>query len=636
MSAPALVTPRPQPITPRELVAQSAILLVAIGAAYRHSLAVPFQFDDLQAIVDNPAVHLGQLTVAGLLRALESTRPLSNLSFALNFWLTGPEPLGFHVVNLAIHAVNALLVYLFARKVLGRASSASPHGIASLASLMFLLHPVHTQAVTYVVQRMTSLGATFALASAVLWFGAFGARRSWAWHLAALVCWLLACGCKQNYVTLPLVLLGAEALLANDRAGPRRWLVWVAGGAIPALVVAGFLIFSVRDALSAEYARMGLGPLETLVEQPRVLVHYLSLLAAPLPTRLRVDRFWELSRTIFEWRALAATVALSVLVTAAFASRGRAPLVAFAALWFFGNLLVEQTVLPIDLYFEHRLYLPSVGLLLLAAAGLASLAKLARLPLLALALPLLAWWGLVTDARNELWRSPLALNEQALEGGSGTPRSWNTVGVAKLDAGDLVGAEAAFRQALSRSRKDGTALTNLGQVAERQEDTAGAERWYRQAIGDEPALRQPRVALVLLLSRSGRFEEARAVLTPWLTAQPREPHARYAEGVLLGHQGQPEGAIAAFSTAIDLDPGFAAALRDRGAIALHLGRWPEAVSDFSRVAELLPRSAQSWRELGYALERAGDRPRAIAAYERALELTPDLRLAEYVAGLRAR
>lgn len=611
------------------------LLATCTVAAYRHSFAVPFQFDDLNAIVDNPAVHLTQFEGAGLARAVTTSRPLAALSFALNWWLTGSEPTGFHVVNLLVHLCASLLVYRVARQLLHAVREtqpvSSPHAVASLTALLFALHPVQTQAVTYVVQRMASLGAFFALLSTTAWLTAGSARRPGPWRGGAWCAWLAACACKQNFVVLPLVLVVMDLVLGGAAARRGRGLVAM----VVAVGLGGGVALAMRGILAAEYRRMGLGPWETLVEQPRVLCEYLSLLVWPLPSRLRVDRFWELSGTWFEWRTALATAALVGLALGSFAVRRRAPVFTFAVAWFLGLLLVEQTVLPVDLYFEHRLYLPSFGPLLWFASGVAGVTKRMGLPLASLGLPVLGLLGLATDQRNGLWVDPAALHAQAVEAGQGTPRSWDVLGVARLEAGDLVGAESAFQAALERSVNDAVALTNLAQVAERRGDVLKAEVLYRRAIDATPDLRQPRVDLVLLLARRGRFEEAAQSAEAWLARSPKEPHAWYAQGVVRGLQGRHEAAREAFSRAFSYDGAFEAALRDRGASALALGLWAEAAADFERVVALRPRAPQAWRELGYARERAGDRVAAVRAYDVSLGLDPKQQpLAEYVAQLR--
>ena len=132
---------------------------------YLNSLHVPFYFDDLLHIVSNPSVNLNELSLAGLIKALTYNRPVTNLSFAMNHYIGGLNTFGYHLVNLALHGLTGWTVYLFIVVVLGRASAIS----ALMGSLLWVAHPVHTESVTYIIQRATVLSTLFFMMTVLLY-----------------------------------------------------------------------------------------------------------------------------------------------------------------------------------------------------------------------------------------------------------------------------------------------------------------------------------------------------------------------------------------------------------------------------------------------------------------------------------
>ncbi|MCM2334165.1 MAG: hypothetical protein NDI82_09465, partial [Anaeromyxobacteraceae bacterium] len=250
----------------RPLLGGALAVVAAVAVAYGRTLGVPFVFDDLPNIVEEPTVHLLSLDLEGLRRAtagFPAGRWLARLSLALDYRLHGLEPAGYHVTNLAWHALASLLAGLLALEVLGRLDAvrgvapAARGRTALVTALLFALHPVQTQAVTYVVQRMTSMGAAFALLACWLWLrgrreGARAAPRL----AGAAVAAYLAFACKETYVVLPLLVLALEWLVTPG-LGARlraRWRATLAAGRA-GLGVAAALAWHPAEVLAAEHAR---------------------------------------------------------------------------------------------------------------------------------------------------------------------------------------------------------------------------------------------------------------------------------------------------------------------------------------------------------------------------------------------
>jgi len=638
-AVPAREGPCPPPHW-RPLVAGAIAVVAAVAAGYGRTLDVPFVFDDLPSIVDDPAVHLLSLDLEGLRRAASgfpAGRWLARLSLALDYSLHGLEPAGYHLVNLAWHALASLLAGLVALEVLGRLDPA--HGVAPgarartalVTALLFALHPVQTQAVTYVVQRMTSMGAAFALLACWLWLRARREGARSAPYLAgAAVAAYLAFACKETYVVLPLLALALEWLV-EPGLGARlraRWRAALATGLL-GLGLAAALGWHYAELLAVEHDRFGIAPGARLLSQGAILLHYLSLLALPLPGRLHLDYYWEPATGLLTPPGtLPALLAVAGLVAGAVALRRRAPLVTFAAAWFLGGLSVEQSILPIDLVFEHRLYLPSFGFFLAAAVGLERAA--AALPALAtrrhagwlLAAPLLAALGAGTVARNETWRDPLALYGDEAGHGPGASRGLTTLGMRLRLSGRLDEAAVVLQRALALEPGNLGARINLANVVRDRGDLAGAERLYREVTELGPDHGPGWHALGVFLLGQGRAPEARLAFERAYALIPTDAALVNALGVSLARTGDQPGALAAYGEAIRLDPGLPLPWLNRAELRLLAGDQAGAEEDGRVALRLAPRSPAALALLGDAAAVAGRLEEARDWYQRALALEP--------------
>ncbi len=206
----------------KQLLSMVAFFLLSAGiivAIYSNSIRSPFLFDDLFSIKDNVLIRLNELTFQGLmdagLKSICANRPVANISFALNYYWGGYDVAGYHVVNIAIHMISALLLFLLLKMtlVLCRSRAAGlvlpehiePWLAASAAALVWAVHPTHIQSVTYLVQRMVSMAAMFYLLSMVLYVKGRTMAGGWKWTLygGSAVSGLLAVGTKEITVTLP-------------------------------------------------------------------------------------------------------------------------------------------------------------------------------------------------------------------------------------------------------------------------------------------------------------------------------------------------------------------------------------------------------------------------------------------------
>jgi tetratricopeptide (TPR) repeat protein len=529
------------------------VLVAAVGfVCYANTLHVPFVFDDDMYVTNNALIRDVRYLVAqpgAVLRSLGrdvlatiETRSTGYLTFALNYRLHGLRVEGYHVLNTVVHVLNACLVFLLVR-LLARSPTLAASELSELsraaalgAALLFVAHPVQTQAVTYVTQRFTSLAALFFLAAVVGYAGArvaAGRRARVGLYALSLVAAFLAMKTKENAFVLPVAVGLTEALFFEGPLRRRAFLVApfvLTMAVIPLGLMEAGASFS--EVLSdATKTQEDISRWTYLLTQSRVIVTYLRLLA--LPVNQVLDYHYPLHDGLADPAVLLSVALLAALLGTALllvrASReGRAEyrLMAFGVIWFFVTLAVESSVIALaDVIFEHRLYLPSVGLFV-ATVGGASLAwrRLGRRPA-AYAAVFLAALVLLAHERNEVWGSKVSLWQDVVRKAPRKARGYNNLGRAHWAEGNIYLAIENYRKALRLRPDYPLARNNLG-VAYGQagfKDQAIAE--YRESIRLNPEVAEPHFNLGVLLLETGRTEEARRELEAVLRLNPLHPQA---------------------------------------------------------------------------------------------------------------
>jgi tetratricopeptide (TPR) repeat protein len=536
------------------------LIVVAGLAAYHNSFSGPFIFDDQYTIQDNPRIRrLWPIWDAMLPPPASSVaaRPIVQLSFALNYALGGLDVRGYHALNLAIHLAAALLGYGLLRRTLARP------GLALAASLLWVVHPLTTQSVTYLVQRAESLMGLcylltlYALARAA----APGAHAGWG-SLAVLAN-LLGMATKPVMVTAPL------AALAYDRtflAGSVRQALRQRGGLYLGLaagwgLLAGLLLTTPAPAeATAGFHLKAMSPLAYAATQPGVILHYLRLSLWPHP--LVFDYYWPIARSAAE--VVPPTLALAGILAGVGWLLRRHARVGFWALWAFLILLPSSSVIPIvDPAFEHRMYLPLLGLLvLLVLGGQALLAR--RPPWLAGALvgTLVLVLGVLTVRRNADYRSELSLWADTVMRRPQNPRAHVSLGNALTGGQRYEEAIAHYARALALDPDSVEAHNNWGIALLGQHRLQEATAHFYQALRHRPASAEVHFNLANALARQERLEDAGRHYAHAVRLAPDFPGARVNWGNVLALQGDIDGAIAQYTEALRLAPGHAVARRN--------------------------------------------------------------------------
>jgi protein O-mannosyl-transferase len=487
-----------------------AALLVAIGLLlYGYTLPFPFVFDDHIYLVNNPLAtdarsfrypfefrdFANRATSIGLQEDLSTNfilRPFAYLTFYLNYLAGGLHPPGFRAVNIGIHCANAVLLLALLQRLLRHArpvaaTAGSAQFIALSAALLFLVHPLQIESVTYVIQRFTSFGTFFYLATVLLFVASrtaeeeTSARRCRRWSIASMAVGTFT---KEFLFTAPFMMLALDWLVlrAPWREALRRLMPWaLLLPIIPVLMgltaaaQSGAASFSTwlnvagQDSADPDY------PLQYALTQPGVIVGYLRRMF--LPYGLNIDPSVLPVTSPGQWRFFAPVTFLFALLAGSWAWWRQQPadprrVVGFGCvLWFFLGLSIDSSIVPLpDLMSEHRSYLSTIGCFG-AVACLADVLRTRLQPcpeLRWLAPTVLGLWifGLTaaTVERHEQWRSNIALWSDTAAKSPQKARVWANLGTALGREGHYSRAAEAFTTALAIDPEFVQAHDNLARI----------------------------------------------------------------------------------------------------------------------------------------------------------------------------
>ncbi len=583
------------------VLAAAAVLTVLL---YTASLGGPFVFDDEPNILENRHIRITAFSADALYAAAFKSpipsRPVANLSFAVNHFFNGTNVVGYRLINILIHIVNGCLLYALARLTFRtpalRAQAAAAGAIACAVAVLWLLHPIHTQSVAYIVQRMTSLAALFYLLSLACYAGARlaeerGRRRLlWAGCIAS---GLLALGTKEIAATLPVFIFLYEWYFFQEL--DRRWLrrrlpLLAAVAALTLLIGWGFLGFgNPIERIFSGYAGKALGAEHRLMTQLRVVVFYISLLFWPAASRLNLDHDVTASLALLDPpTTLLALLVLAALAGAALVLARRQPLGSFAILWFLGNLVIESSVIGLEAIFEHRTYLPSVFPAMAIVALGARVFNHRKTAAVLVVVLVAALYSVSTWERSRVWGDDVALWRDCVEKSPRKSRPYNNLGSALAGRERFEAAAEVLSRAVALAPEYGDARYNLGTV----------------------------------LVRLGQMEAGIRELTEAVRLEPKNYMAHNNLGVAHLLQENFQEAARQFEEALRLKPDFASAGNNLGVALKNLGDLDRAVARLQAVTRLNPDYAEAWNNLGLAFQAQGLTEEAAESFRRALRIAP--------------
>jgi protein O-mannosyl-transferase len=645
----------------RVILALLALLAILI---YSNTFHVPFHFDDTFNIVANPKIkHLANLL------HLSGPRFVGFLTFALNYRFGGLHVFGYHLVNLLIHIANGFLVYLVVRALFtlsyprAAASPAALPGMAPWVALftaaLFVAHPIQTQAVTYIVQRFTSLAALFYLLTILCYLRwrldpRQGPSR-YLWYAAALFSTLLAMKTRENTFTLPFMILLIEAVFFRPvtlKAGIRLFTSLIPF-LLTLLIIPLSIPLSRLSAMGGGTARGGgvaarltretldISRWDYLFTQFRVLITYLRLLILPVHQNLDYD--YPLYHSLLDPPVLLSALVLLVLFAAAlyllrFPLKAFPPLtsrvIGFGILWFFLTLSVESSIIPIrDVIYEHRLYLPSVGVLLVFGVFLGECVMRWRTPTVLAFTAVLVLFSAATYQRNAVWKDELTLWSDVVRKSPKKARGHYNLGISYAQLKRTDDAIAQYQIALKSKPDDADIHNNLGVALAAQGFLEQALIQHRIVLQLRPHDANAHNNMGIILKLLGRPEEAAKEYHAALDANPDFAQAHSNLGVVLKMLGRKEEAVQEYETAIRLDPDNAEVHFNLGNAKLEMKQFDQAISEYQKAINLDPEYAVAYINMGMAYYQQDMKEDALRALSTAVGLRPNIAEAHNILGV---
>ncbi|MEM7228574.1 MAG: tetratricopeptide repeat protein [Planctomycetota bacterium] len=631
-------------------------MVIALGVmAYGGSLRGAFLLDDMSEIVANPAVH----DLSDLGAVLGDRRPLVALSFAINYAIAAPpageppDPAGFHVLNIAVHLCCALLLMAVVRRCAALSGVATNRAIwlGVMVASLWVVHPLTTQAVTYVTQRSESMMAALYLLTMYATLRIPDGRR---WMIIGIVACAAGMLCKTVMITAPI------AAIMMDRAFvARSWKTLVSTHgvfhagllltiAIPFAtgVAPGILATEASANANVGFAYKGIAPLEYLYTQANVIMRYLRLTFSP--TDLHVLYDYPVATTL--GAAMPALAIVAMLVVGSIVLLWRAPRWGVPAAMFFLILGPTSSIVPIrDVIFEHRMYLPLACIVVLVSCSAVRLVTLASshlsVPSLLLYRPLAVGWSLLvficifmTAGRNRLYQVPATLWQQTVNAQPNNYRAYILLAQSHMERGESAAAIPAYERGreLALERPEGdvkprdfiNTIISLGIAKTDTGDIVGAEKEYDRALRRDPDNRIALYNYSILLARQGprRYDRAIDLAVQLTRRQPTwiRGYEHLADLRLRNPAGRDTaGAIEAFRAGLEAQPDNESVRTTLAGLKLSIGETDGVEALLQRSLELNPRSVAALHNYGLLCERSGRTDEALQLYRSALQIQPD-------------
>jgi tetratricopeptide (TPR) repeat protein len=559
----------------------AALTVFLVFLIYSSSLEGPFVFDDGRNIKNNSAIRLTQLSWSGLKDAASKSplpnRPLAYISFAINYYCQSYHTVGFRLVNILIHMFAGVFLYFFIKTTLGLPTLKSRFGssrwLPYIAALIWLVHPLHTQSVAYIVQRMNSMASMFYILSMLFYARARlaqGPTVKWLWAAGCLLSGILALATKETAATLPCFILIYEWFFFQDlrREWLKRYLPFFIGVLI--LLIAVSLIYlgdhPINNILSA-YEVRNFTLTQRVLTEFRVVILYLTLLILPHPNRLNLDYDFPLSHSLVDpLTTLLALAAITGLVAWSVWLAKKERLISFCLLWYFGNLVIESSIIGLEIVFEHRTYLPSMMIILMAAvlANRYLRSNLLKVAMICSITLIFAAW---TYERSTIWSNAVSL--------------WSDV--------------------VKKSPQKVRPHDNLGNALKHQEKFEEAIAHFKKALQINPGYAKAHNNLGTALASQGKTEEAIKHFGIALYINPNYAAAHSNIGVSLAGRDEIEKAIVHFRAALRLKPDNAKVHSNLGAALVRQGKLQEALEHLSTAFRLKPDDFQTYQNLQICL-----------------------------------
>ncbi len=588
-----------------QVLLSAAIILVTGIIIYSNSFDCSFHFDDYDHIVDNPKVH--DINDVEAWWHYSKHRPLSMMTFVINYHFHQADVYYYHVVNLSIHIINSLLVfwlvYLLLSTPVTESYKLSKNKLlfSFTVAMFFVSHPLATQSVTYIIQRQAAMASLFYLLALCIYLYLRINNKTLIQNILGyslvFISFVIAVLSKENAYTLPVIIVLLEIFFFRKERFVTLFKNYktylVLGSLLVAFVVVfnrfGLAIFNSIPPSAASGTSVEITPINYLLTQFSVIAKYILMLFVPIGQNL--DHSYPVSLSFFEPLTILSFVFLSLILAFSIFIFKKNRLISFAIIWFFVTLSIESSIVPInDVIFEHRTYLPSVGFFIAVLAGLYALLwdKNRKILLVFSFLPILIF-SYMTYQRNKVWKTDFSLWSDVIKKSPEKPRAYLNRGMVYNSVGELELAFADYSKARELDSTFSEAWLNCGTI-------------YGSWDKNDSAL--------ICFSRAVQIN-------------PNFKLARWNRGVIHGLLGNWEKAILDYDKVIELDKTFANVFYNRGVAFSNLSKWDMALKDFLKTVELNPQYPNAYFNCAVAYDNLGDMILAEEYYTKAILSNPN-------------
>ncbi|HDY64860.1 MAG TPA: tetratricopeptide repeat protein [Phycisphaerae bacterium] len=627
----------------------AVLVILATGIlAYCNSFSGPFIFDDPSSIEDNPGIR-NLWDISSVLQARppmhgKPLRPIVNITLAVNYAISGLNVWSYHVLNLCVHILASLVLFALVRRTLllkkfnGQFASGSTV-LGLIVAVIWLVHPLQTESVTYVIQRSESLMGLFFLLTLYCLLRGSQSRFARYWYAAAVGCCALGMGSKEVMVTAPLVAMVFDRVFLSSsfkQLFSKRWGFY-------GLLAATWSIPVVLLSISGAPEGTGFGledvtPLQYAATQCQVIVHYIRMAFWPDP--LVLDYIWPMAEGFGEVWPWASVIVLLLMAT--ILALRYVPAVGFLGVWFFLILAPTSSIMPIsDAAFEHRMYLSLAAIIAGTTVGLYAavrflgrklgiqntfMRRAATIGGIVLAGIAVVSLGSATLRRNAHYSDRITIYQDTADKSPHNYRVWNSLGLSHQVNGNIPEALACYTRVLELKPKYALVYNNRGVLYLLSKQLSPALEDFRKAIELDPEYARAYFNRALVYAFMNKPDLVAGDLAK--AEKFGRTHVKYLFHAAAIHRnaGRRDVAVQFYNFLIGVAPS-ARAYVERGRVYYLLEKHDLAISDFTKAIETDPDLSGAYTSRAAAKIRSGNLPDAIEDLEIAVRLDPSDRVA---------
>jgi len=617
----------------------SVIIIFCLGIiVYSNSFFCSFHFDDSDYIVRNLFIR----NIQNLFHywVFYPCRFITFLSIAVNYHFNHLNVFGYHLFNLAVHLACAVLVWFLTLLTLStpvmKGDKISKHAdlIAFFAGLVFVSHPIQTEAVTYIWQRTASMAAMFYLASLCFYVKSrllvsTDGHKVRSYYILSLMMAIMAMFTKENTVTLPLMIVFYEFCffkVGEDFVFSRMNWLYLSPFLLTIFVIPVTILLTKAQQFQAiqrfVHEPGGTSPWHYLLTQFRVIVTYIRLLFLPLNQNLDYD--FSIAKSIFAWPVLMSFLFLAGILYWAKQLFLKYRLVSFSIFWFFLTLSLESSVFPLkNVIFEHRLYLPLIGYSMFLVSGVYYLFPKNTIKTMVIILTIIITLNsILTYQRNKVWRDEITLWSDAIAKSPHKARPINDLGFAYCQLGNYTQAVSDYNKAIELDPQLADAYVGRGLSYANQGKFVQAISDYNKAITLEPTFAEAYNNRGIFYLHQGDSIQAISDLTKAIYEDPLDVKAYYNRGCSYAKQGNSIQAVSDYSRAIEIDSSYADAYYNRGLSLAQQKFFAQALFDFNKTIEINPNYGDAYNNRGIIYAMQGNFAQAISDFNKAIKINP--------------